>query len=344
MRIARLFAEQMVEHRNRLAGKAEDARAAQHAFADAHKKVLEHRDAHEKATKATTAEWSGRSADGFARRAKKVDSALSTTAAAAAKGATIVKGTAETLDGGHTAVVKLIDEYTTAAAKVLDAGIAVGQRAALLRAVGQVVELVRDYTNETAKQVATVHTRLEDAAKELRALEKSVEHDGYADPRRQHAGTKPAESHKPSKPDMPKPGKHKEITQIAATQLGYREGANNANKYGPQAAWCSSFATWVWRRGGVNIPLYPFTGDVFTWGRGKGLAYTSLKAARPGDVLLFGTGPQNTRTSTHIGIVEKVDGGTVTLIEGNSGPHTDSVVRRTHPLSSSIFYGGVHPS
>lgn len=90
----------------------------------------------------------------------------------------------------------------------------------------------------------------------------------------------------------------------------------------------------------MDIPLLPFTGDVFRWGQKRGKAYTSLSAVKPGDVLLFGSGPSSPATSTHIGIVEKVSGGTVTLIEGNSG---DSVRRNTHRLSSATFYGGVHP-
>jgi hypothetical protein len=57
-------------------------------------------------------------------------------------------------------------------------------------------------------------------------------------------------------------------------------------------------------------------------------------------VLLFGTGPESPSTSTHIGIVESVDGDQVTMIEGNS---SDQVQRVTHTLSGDTFYGGVHP-
>ena len=132
------------------------------------------------------------------------------------------------------------------------------------------------------------------------------------------------------------------ILDVARGELGYAEGPGDANKYGPSAAWCSSFATWVWRESGVDIPALPFTGDVYTWGQERGLAYdaNNLGQARPGDVLLFGSGPESTSTSTHIGIVESVDGDQVTLIEGNS---RDRVQRVTHSLSGGEFYGGVHP-
>lgn len=356
-RIARQFAEQMVEHRNRLAGKAEDAQRA-HAVLDAtHKLLVEHHGGHRSAAETASAQWSGKTADGFDKRAHRVTRSLGATGSAAAEGATIVASTAQALDGGHGAVVRLLDEYTTRAARTLDAGLAVtgaGQRAAIIKAVGEVADLVRAYTGESAKQLAAVKTQMTDAAKKLKALEKSVEHDGYADPKAKHKTTpaatrKSAADKKPDRDDK-KPdrgstkagGKGHEITGIARSQLGYREGAGNANKYGPSAAWCSSFATWAWRKAGVNIPLLPFTGDVYRWGQQHGTAYGkgSLDQARPGDVLLFGTGPQSPSTSTHIGIVEKVEGNTVTTIEGNSG---DQVARRTHTLSSSTFYGGVHP-
>ena len=132
------------------------------------------------------------------------------------------------------------------------------------------------------------------------------------------------------------------ILDAARGELGYQEGPGNANKYGPADAWCSSFATWAWKQAGVDIPTLPFTGDVYNWGEERGLAYgaENLNQARPGDVLLFGTGPESPDTSTHIGIVESVEGGQVTLIEGNS---SDQVQRVTHPLSGDTFYGGVHP-
>jgi uncharacterized protein YukE/cell wall-associated NlpC family hydrolase len=157
----------------------------------------------------------------------------------------------------------------------------------------------------------------------------------------------------PSEPGPNEPGPNGEnppgtspdsekILDTARGELGYQEGPGNANKYGPSAAWCSSFATWVWKQSGVDIPSLPFTGDVYNWGQERGLAYgaDSLGQARPGDVLLFGTGPESPSTSTHIGIVESVDGDQVTMIEGNS---SDQVQRVTHTLSGDTFYGGVHP-
>jgi cell wall-associated NlpC family hydrolase len=226
----------------------------------------------------------------------------------------------------------------------LDSGLGAtgaGARAALLRSVGQVRELIARYTAESAKHLGAAQHELRELAKQLRALEREVEHDGIVDPKDREKPKHPKDSTQHPQRTDPH-GVQDRITKVARGELGYREGPGNRNKYGPAAPWCSSFASWVWRKSGVNIPITPFTGNVYHWGQQHGLAYDvhHLHQARPGDVLLFGTGPQNASTSTHIGIVESVHGNQVTLIEGNSG---DRVQRVAHPLSGSTFYGGVHP-
>lgn len=333
--IARKVAGQLIAHRNKLAGKAEDAYRAQAALEAAARAVERHHADHRSTAATATGHWEGKAATAFDRKARTMTKALDATAAASAKGASIVAATAASLDTNHRAVAHLVDEYTTRAAAILDSARAVqgaGQRAALLRAVGQVVDLVRTYTNESVKHLRTVQREMKDAAEDLRKLERRVEHDGYADPgerkKKQPAGRGGALG--------------KKVIDRARGQLGYHEGPGNTNKYGPTGPWCANFATWAWQKSGVDIGILPFTGDVYEWGQERGLAYgkNNLDQARPGDVLLFGTGPQSPQTSTHIGIVESVHGDRVTLIEGNSA---DQVRRVTHTLSSSTFYGGVHP-
>lgn len=100
----------------------------------------------------------------------------------------------------------------------------------------------------------------------------------------------------------------------------------------------------MWRDAGVDIPKYGFTGDVYKWGERNGTAYgqDAIGAqARPGDAILFGTGP-SWNESKHIGIIEKVEGNTITTIEGNA---SDQVMRHTYTLPDDAhrFYGGVHP-
>jgi hypothetical protein len=358
--IARTVAKQMVAHRNKLAGKAEDAYVAHAALDLTAKSVAQHHADHKSTAATATSHWDGQNAKSFDRKARTMTKALEVTASSSAKGAEIVGTTAASLDTNHRAVANLVEEYTTKAAALLDGARAVqgaGSRAAILTAVGQVVDLVRTYTNESTKHLRTVQRQMKDAAEDLRKLERRVEHDGFADPTRKKKPT-----HKPAKDGHGKgagpkgsekgadkgSGKGsgsklgKEITDRATSQLGYQEGPGNANKYGPTGSWCSNFATWVWQKEGVDIGILPFTGDVYEWGQDRGLAYgkNNLDAVRPGDVLLFGTGPETIQTSEHIGIVESVHGNQVTLIEGNS---SNQVQRVTHTLSSATFYGGVHP-
>lgn len=339
--IARTVARSLIGHRNSLAGKAEDAHRAQTALATAARVVGEHQAGHRTAAAEATRYWTGTSADGFDKKARSMTSDLKDTAAAAERGARIVTATAASLDTNHKAVVRLVEEYLGKAVPLIDgarAAQSAGHRSAMLTAVGQVVDMVRDYTNESTRHVHAVQREMTDAAGELRKLTKDVEHDGVADPKRarhQKQAADHAGGHRPAAG-----GVAKKVVDRARSQLGYHEGPGNQNKYGPTGYWCSNFATWVWQKSGVDIGILPFTGDVYEWGRRHGLAYHSLEKARPGDVLLFGTGPQSPSTSTHIGIVESVHGNQVTLIEGNSA---DQVRRVTHPLSTSVFYGGVHP-
>ncbi|WP_433262688.1 CHAP domain-containing protein [Actinosynnema sp. CS-041913] len=334
--MARHFAESMIGHRNSLAGKAEDAVKVQYALHQTATGLTDRHEDHRKASKIVLEHWKGANSEGFEKRSGRLGRQLGTTADAAREAEQIVAGVSSTLTTGHTRARQAVDEYLDKATRLLDAGKAVGSQAALLKAVAAAADLEPRYTKETTAAVRHARAELEDAARKLRALEREAEHDGVADGRADPTKVRT----KPSK--ARERGRARTIVSAARRQLGVRENppGSNRNPYGPTAAWCSSFATAMWRKAGVDIPLLPFTGDVFRWGQRHGKAYTTLSAVRPGDVLLFGSGPQNTATSKHIGIVEKVSGNTVTLIEGNSG---DAVRRNTHQLNSGKFYGGVHP-
>ncbi|GAB3009622.1 CHAP domain-containing protein [Saccharothrix stipae] len=334
--MARHFAESMIGHRNSLAGKAEDAVKAQYALHQTASGLTDQHEDQRKAARTVLEHWKGDNSEGFEKRANRLGRQLRVTADAARDAEKIVAGVTSALTTGHARARQAVDEYLDTATRLLDAGKAVGTQAALLKAVAQAADLEPKYTKETTATVRHVRGELEDAARKLRALEKEVEHDGVADGRAERTRGRTGPSRARAR------GRSRTVISAARRELGTRENppGSNRNPYGPTAAWCSSFATAMWRKAGVDIPILPFTGDVFRWGQRHGKAYTSLSAVKPGDVLLFGSGPSSPATSTHIGIVEKVSGGTVTLIEGNSG---DSVRRNTHRLSSATFYGGVHP-
>ena len=115
--IARKVAGQLVAHRNKLAGKAEDAYRAQAALEATAQAVTQHHADHKSSAAAATSHWEGKPAAGFDRKAKDMTEALSVTAAASTKGATVVATTAASLDANHRAVANLVEEYTTKAAK-----------------------------------------------------------------------------------------------------------------------------------------------------------------------------------------------------------------------------------
>ncbi|MEV4315327.1 CHAP domain-containing protein [Actinocrispum sp. NPDC049592] len=332
--MARELAPDLFEHYHKLAGKADDAVAVQFAFHQTAAVLDEQRDAHANEVAEVLSHWKGHGADGFERRSARLGRQLRVTGSASRQAEKIVADVTAALSSAQAATQRLIDEYLTNASRILDAGVKMhraGAQAAFVNAVATVADKVAPrYVKESAANLKRVRAELTDAAGKLRALEKEVEHDGVADvhvKRLPGGGTRV-----------------QHILDAARKELGTKENppGSNRNPYGPTAPWCSSFATAMWRKAGMNIPLLPFTGAVYRWGQQHGKAYgrNQLNQAKPGDVLLFGTGPESPSTSKHIGIVEKVHGNHVTLIEGNSG---DQVRRNTHVLSPSTFYGGVHP-
>ncbi len=341
---ARQFAADILAHRNKLAGKAEDAARVQFALHQVSTTLHDQHDAHKKETDVVLSHWDGKASEEFEHTTMRFRKDIRTTADASTDAERVVARVMSTVDGGHTAVQRLADEYIGKAKKLLDDAVGVGSRAAMVTAIAAAADLAPRYTKQSAATLRKVNGELTDAAKRLRALSKELRHDGVAD--RQVMDRPDSPGH--GKPGATSPSKAtprgQKVVSAARKELGTRENppGSNRNPYGPTAPWCASFATAMWREAGVKIPILPFTGDVYRWGQQHDKAYgkNSLKQAKPGDVLLFGTGPQSPSTSTHIGIVEKVEGDKVTMIEGNSG---DSVCRNTHTLSSATFYGGVRP-
>jgi hypothetical protein len=111
---------------------------------------------------------------------------------------------------------------------------------------------------------------------------------------------------------------------IAGSQIGPDPDAGAGafcNPYGPCEEWCALFATWVWNAIGVGIPRYGFVGSVFDWAVDQGLAQGATSRPAPGDVVLYGTGPQNAATSPHMAVVAEVwPDGAITTVDGDSGP------------------------
>lgn len=108
-----------------------------------------------------------------------------------------------------------------------------------------------------------------------------------------------------------------QISSIAQGEVG----VTDKSKYGapPDHAWCQYFVNWVWGNAGVGDILdSPFTGDFYHWGVERGLTRDGHDNIQVGDAVLFGTGPENPQTSTHVGIVVAVHGdGSIETVDGN---------------------------
>jgi CHAP domain len=103
------------------------------------------------------------------------------------------------------------------------------------------------------------------------------------------------------------------------------------NPYGPCEQWCALFATWAWEQAGIPIPRYAFTGDIWGWAAAHGGALPPAVMPSVGDAVLYGTGPQSTSTSVHVGIVTQVwPDDAIMTVGGDSGPG------RTGYLSTSL--------
>lgn len=109
------------------------------------------------------------------------------------------------------------------------------------------------------------------------------------------------------------------IVEAADSQLGIHEWGNNCNPYGPCEDWCALFASWTWQQAGIDIST-AFSGDFYWFGKSHRTLHRGYSDPQPGDAILFGTGPQSTSTSWHVGIIVQVlSNGEVISMEGNYG-------------------------
>ena len=127
----------------------------------------------------------------------------------------------------------------------------------------------------------------------------------------------PAQSGLPPTVNQPT-GVRARIVRLAESQLGYHDHGRFCTKYGPCEVWCALFASWVWGEAGVAIPSYAFTGSFYYWARSYTYVLRRRSAPRPGDAVLYGSGPAGVDTSLHMGIVEDVYPGYLVTIEGDT--------------------------
>ena len=119
--------------------------------------------------------------------------------------------------------------------------------------------------------------------------------------------------------------------EMALSQVGYKEGKNNDNKYGAffghnHCAWCAYFVSWNARVTNVPkeiIPTESVVGAYVRYYRDK----TGLKQApMAGDLIIYKS-TNGISLGSHVGIVYKVDNNYVYTVEGNTG-NPDGVYKK----------------
>lgn len=152
-------------------------------------------------------------------------------------------------------------------------------------------------------------------------------HGGYSTDRYMNTGYDGRHPDLPlCKDDTPPPSDsmRETIVNLAEGEIGLTD----KSKYGAPADhdWCQYFVNWVWRNAGVeDMNDTHFTGDFYYWGKERGLTTDGHEGIEVGDGVLFGTGPENSDTGRHVGIVVAVhEDGSITSVDGN---YSDAVTR-----------------
>ena len=139
-----------------------------------------------------------------------------------------------------------------------------------------------------------------------------------------------------------------EIVEVALSQVGNVGGDPYWSWYGfdHRVEWCACFVSWCADQCGyIDSGLVPkFAGCVqgSNWFKAKAQWKTRTYEPSPGDIIFFDwdnpdgfSGPQD-GIPDHVGIVEKVENGTIYTVEGNSG---NRCREKRYPIGYYEIYG-----
>ena len=134
----------------------------------------------------------------------------------------------------------------------------------------------------------------------------------------------------------------------ALSQVGYKEGKNNDNKYGEyfgmnHEPWCALFVSYCARMTDIPesiIPNYAECGSGYNFFKKRGEIYSY---AEPGDIVFFKPTISGA-VSSHTGIVVNVTDDYIITVEGNAGTNTDGVYKFTYKKNYSKFLGFARPN
>jgi len=138
-----------------------------------------------------------------------------------------------------------------------------------------------------------------------------------------------------------------EIVVVALSQIGNVGGQPYWSWYGfdSRVNWCACFVSWCANECGyIDAGVIPRTAGCINgsnWFKDRGLWQDNSYEPRHGDIIYFdwdnkgSSGPQD-GLPDHVGIVEKVENGTVYTVEGNSG---DSCRENRYSIGHYEIYG-----
>lgn len=137
-----------------------------------------------------------------------------------------------------------------------------------------------------------------------------------------------------------------DIVEVALSQLGNIGGEPYWSWYGytERVPWCACFVSWCGEQCGIlQKDLIPkFSGVIYgvNWFKEKGQFLPGTEEPIPGQVIFFDWDDPKTNgqdeVPDHVGIVERVEDGTVYTIEGNSG---DSCRINAYPIGHYEIFG-----
>lgn len=131
-----------------------------------------------------------------------------------------------------------------------------------------------------------------------------------------------------------------EIVTVALSQVGNVGGQPYWSWYGfnSRVEWCACFVSWCANECGYieNGVIPKFAGCVLgsQWFKDRGQWQDGSFTPEAGHIIFFDW--EGDGETDHVGIVERVENGTVYTVEGNSG---DACRQRSYPVGSSVIYG-----
>ena len=133
-----------------------------------------------------------------------------------------------------------------------------------------------------------------------------------------------------------------DMVAIAQSQIGQTGGQPYWSWYGfgSRVEWCSIFVSWCAEQCGYLdagiLPKFASCGVGAQWFQHRGQWLPGSATPEPGMVIFFQWYGSDSLIADHVGIVEKVEGGRVYTIEGNSN---DQVRRNSYPVGYGEIKG-----